>query len=127
MKFVFVMHHVPTTEQLSAAGAEGREVVQLADKKLLAVPDDASLGRDWFTTRAAEILAAVGGLQEGDTLHVMGQQQLAMVVSAMGRKAGATLVESVTPRTSKEVTQPDGSVRKESVFSFAGFRTVHQY
>lgn len=127
MKFIFIMQHVPTTEQLAAASESGREVVQLADKKLLAVPDDATLGRDWFVQRALAIVAAVGGIKDGDTLHVMGQQQLAMAVNAFGRQAGARLVESVTPRTSKDVPQADGTVKKESVFSFSGFREVHRY
>lgn len=121
------MQHAPTAEQLTVASEGGRVIIQLADKKLLAVPDDPALNREWFTTRAAEIISAVGGIQEGDTLHVMGQQQLAMAVSAQGRRMGAMLVESVTPRTSKDVPQADGTVKKESVFTFSGFRTVHQY
>ena len=125
-KFIFVMQHQPTTEQLSAAAKLG-EVVQLADKKLLAVPDSAELGREWFATRATAIIAAVGGISEGDTLHVMGQPQLASAIQAEGRKANATLLESVTPRTSKDVPQADGTVKKESVFTFSGFRLVHSY
>lgn len=127
MKFIFVMQHAPTPEQLTAAAEGGREVVQLGDKKLLVVPDDAGLGRDWFVQRAEQIVSSVGGIAEGDTLHCMGQQQLAMAVTAIGRKAGATLVESVTPRVSKETTLPDGSVKKENVFTFSGFRPVHSY
>ena len=127
MKFIFVMQHNPTPEQLAAASEGGREVVQLADKKLLAVPDDATLGRDWFSSRAEAIVATVSGIVEGDILHVMGQAQLAAAVQALARKAGAKLVESVTPRTSKDVQQPDGTVKKESVFSFSGFREVHRY
>lgn len=126
-KFIFIMQHAPTAEQITAASEGGREVVQVNDKKLLVVPDDANLGRDWFTSRAEEIVAAVGGIAEGDTLHVMGQQQLAMAVSAIGRKAGATLVESVTPRVSKDIPQPDGTVKKEFIFTFKGFRLVHSY
>ena len=126
-KFILVMSHAPTNEQLVAASEGGREIVQVADKKLLVVPDDANLGKEWFTSRAEEILAAVGGISEGDTLHVMGQQQLAMAVSALGRKAGAELVESVTPRVSRDIPQADGTVKKETVFSFSGFRTVHAY
>jgi len=126
-KFIFIMQHAPTAEQITAASEGGREVVQVDDKKLLIVPDDANLGRDWFTQRAEKIVAAVGGISEGDTLHVMGQQQLAMAVSSIGRKAGAELVESVTPRVSKDIPQADGTVKKEFVFTFKGFRTVHQY
>ena len=126
-KFIFIMQHAPTTEQITTASEGGREVVQVNDKKLLIVPDDANLGRDWFIQRAEEIVAAVGGIAEGDTLHVMGQQQLAMAVSAIGRKVGATLVESVTPRVSKDIPQPDGTVKKEFVFTFKGFRLVHSY
>ena len=121
------MQHVPTAEQLVTAAEGGREVVQLIDKKLLVVPDDASLGRDWFVQRAEQVSAAIGGFGSGDTVHCMGQQQLEMAVNALARKVGAKLVESVTPRTSKEVHQPDGTVKKENVFSFAGFRTVHEY
>jgi hypothetical protein len=66
------MQHQPTTEQLTAASEGGREVVQIASKALLVVPDDANLGKEWFTTRAEEIVKAVGDISEGDTLHVMG-------------------------------------------------------
>lgn len=121
------MQHAPTGEQLASASEGGCEVVQLADKKLLVVPDDATLGRDWFVQRAEAVVAAVGGIGEGDTLHCMGQQQLAMAVNALARKAGAKMVESVTPRVSKETPQPDGTVKKENVFSFAGFRELHTY
>jgi hypothetical protein len=128
MKFIFIMQHQPTAEQITAASEGGREIVQITDKKLLVVPDDAELGRDWFTQRAEQIVAAVvGGINEGDTLHCMGQQQLAMAVTAIGRRAGANLVESVTPRVSKDIPQDDGTVKKEFVFSFTGFRTVHSY
>jgi len=126
-KFIFIMQHQPTAEQLTAASEGGREIVQITDKKLLVVPDDANLGRDWFVQRAEEIVKSVGGIKEGDTLHCMGQQQLAMAVTAIGRKAGAALVESVTPRVSKDIPQADGTVKKEFVFSFTGFRTVHSY
>ena len=126
-KFIFIMQHAPTPEQITAASEGNREVVQVSDKKLLIVPDDAELGRDWFVQRAEEIVSSVGGIAEGDTLHVMGQQQLAMAVSAIGRKAGATLVESVTPRVSKDIPQADGTVKKEFIFTFKGFRTVHNY
>lgn len=126
-KFIFIMQHQPTPEQIAVASEGGRQVVQVDDKKLLIVPDNPELGKEWFLGRAEEIAASVGGISEGDTLHVMGQQQLAMAISALGRKAGAELVESVTPRTSKDVPQPDGTVKKESVFSFSGFRTVHTY
>ena len=121
------MQHTPTAEQLAAAVEDGREIVQLADKKLLNVPDDPKLSRDWFAQRAEEILREVGGVMEGDVLHVMGQQQLAVAISAFGRNAGATLVESVTPRESKDIPQSDGSVKKELVFTFRGFRKVHNY
>jgi len=129
MKFVFIMNHAPTREQVNAAQdfGVGRRIVELTDKTMLVVPDDPALGRTWFTQRATEIVASIGGIEEGDVLHVMGQQQLVMAVSAIGRKVGAKLVESVTPRISKEVHLPDGTVRKENVFSFAGFRVVHEY
>ena len=72
-KFIFVMQHAPTAEQLTAAAGGGLEVVQISDKKLLIVPDDANLGKEWFTARAEEIVKAVGGIEEGDTAHIMGQ------------------------------------------------------
>lgn len=126
-KFIFIMQHQPTPNQIEAAAMMAVDVVQLDDKRLLLVPDDPDLDRDWFVQRAEAIVVAVGGVEQGDTLHVMGQQQLAMAISGIGRRAGATLVESVTPRVSKEVTQPDGTVKKENIFSFSGFRQVHEY
>lgn len=123
-KFIFIMQHALTPEQKAAVG--DREIVEIADKALLNVPEDPCLGREWFATRAEEIVAAVGGISENDTLHVMGQQQLAMAVSALGRKAGAELVESCTKRESAEKVV-DGKVVKTNVFTFTGFRTVHSY
>lgn len=129
MKFVFIMQHPITPEQRVAASTGGNEVVELTKeaKSLLNVPDDPSLGREWFSNRADAILASVGGVGSGDTAHIMGQAQLASATQAAARKAGATLVESVTPRTSVEKTLPDGKVEKTNIFSFAGFRTVHEY
>ena len=121
------MSHKPTEDQLLAAQEGQRKVIQVDDKSLLIVPDEPELVRDWFTTRAEEIVKAVGGIEEGDTLHVMGQQQLAMAITAIGRRAGAEIVESVTPRVSKDIPQEDGTVKKEFTFAFKGFRTVHQY
>jgi len=43
-KFVFVMNHTPTTEQAAKATELG-QVVELQEKKLLTVPDDAGLAR----------------------------------------------------------------------------------
>lgn len=118
------MQHALTPEQKAAVG--DREIVEIADKALLNVPEDPNLGREWFATRSEEVLAAVGGVSEGDILHVMGQQQLTMAVSAHGRKAGAELVESCTKRESAEKVV-DGKVVKTNVFTFTGFRTVHSY
>jgi len=125
-KFFFIMQHQPTAEQLAEAGKIG-EVVQLADKKLLGVPDSPTLERDWFVQRAEEIELSLGGFSAGDTVQAMGQQQLAMALNARGLRAGVTLVESVTERKAVETAQPDGSVKKESVFVFRGFRPVYEF
>ena len=126
-KFVFIMQHATTEAQVVAARQSGCEVVDLADKKLLAVPDDAGLVRDWFVQRAEAILAAVGGVALGDTVHAMGQPQLANAVNAAARRAGATLVESVTVRESVDEPQSDGTVKKTAVFRFRGYRSVYEF
>lgn len=126
-KFVFVMQHATTVDQIAAAKDGGHDIVEVANKKLLVVPDDTSLGREWFTTRAAEILSAVGGVAPGDIVHAMGQPQLANAVNADARLAGATLVESVTARESVDEPQPDGTVKKTAVFRFRGFRPVYDF
>ncbi len=105
MRLVFVMQHQPTAEQLEAAARIG-EIVQLEDKKLLNVPDDPELGRDFFTKRAEEIELALGGFSSEDTVQAMGQQQLAMAINARAKKAGASLVESVTARESSRLPSP---------------------
>ena len=120
------MNHQPTAEQMVAAKELG-EVVQLEDKSLLNVPDDVNLDRYWFVGRATEILGRLGGPSVGDTVHVMGQPQLVAAVQAFARNCEAKIVESVNPRISKEVPQEDGTVRKENVFSFSGFREVHKF
>ena len=123
------MNHPANTAQVEAAEKDGHKVIELTSeqKKLLTVPEDPNLGFDWFYNRSTEILAAVGGVKLGDIVHVMGQQQLASAVSALARRFGAQLLESVTPRISKDFPQPDGSVKKENVFLFSGFRVVHNY
>src|SRR3989338_2972194 len=130
MKFLFIMQHAPTPEQLTAASEGGREIVRIdndpAKKALLIVPDDKELGKEWFLARAEAIASAAGGFGVGDTAPILGQAQLASAAQAAARKAGATLGESVPPRVSKETTLPDGSVKKENVFTFSGFRTVHE-
>lgn len=128
-KFFFIMSHVATPDQIAAAHKDGHDVVELdaAGKKLLVVPDDAGLGRDWFVQRAEAVLAAVGGVRPGDTVHAMGQPQLANAVNAAVRRAGATLVESVTVRESVDEPQTDGTVKKTAVFRFRGYRTVYEF
>lgn len=140
--FYFIMQHKPTPEQLQAARAVADRILALAPAKaedrvegieyagsiaLLSVPDDPNLGREWFVDRAREIFEALTTPGEGDIVHAMGQQQLAMALTALARWEGAKIVESVTARESIEVKQADGSVKKESVFRFRGFRTVHEY
>lgn len=125
-KFFFIMQHQPTAEQLAEAGKIG-EVVQLADKKLLNVPDDPALSRNWFVQRAEEIELSLGRFSASDTVQAMGQQQLAMALNARALLAGATLVESVTERKAVETSQSDGSIKKESVFVFRGFRPIYQF
>jgi hypothetical protein len=124
-RFIFIMIHPASEEQMAACG--DAHIEQVSDKGLLIVPDNPDLEREWFTSRAAEIEKSFAGFGKEDIIQIMGQQQLAMSVSALARKAGATLVESVTPRESVEETLPDGSVKKTNVFRFIGFRTVHRY
>jgi hypothetical protein len=141
------MQHNPSPEQAAAArelgadqlvalcttpdpakgqGSPTEGVEYLGKQNLLNVPDDPALARDWFVNRAAEILAAVGGVSEGDVMHAMGQQQLAMAISAASHRVGATLVESVTRRESIDVVK-DGVTTKTSVFKFVGYRPVYQF
>jgi len=125
-RVIFVMMHPASIEQLKAC--EGASCIsQVEDKSLLIVPDDPELSRDWFVQRATEIENSFLGFSDEDIIHVMGQQQLAMAVIALGRKAGSTIVESVTPRKSVEKTLPNGTVEKTNIFTFSGFRTVHSY
>ena len=112
------MNHSATLEQLSAASNLAAEVIQFTDRDLLTVPHDPNLPREWFTTRAEEIIRLVGGIQKGDVLHVMGQPQLAIAVMAAGRRAGARIVESIHPRTKIPGKRP---------FQFSGFRDVYEY
>jgi len=70
-------------------------ITVLDEKRLLVVPNVASLGRDWFVRRAADVIAEIGGLEKGDVVHVVCQQQLAQAICAASRSAGATAVESV--------------------------------
>jgi hypothetical protein len=143
MKIVLIMQHAPTPEQLDAAWRFGVDVVVALDPgkpearvegveyrgstSLLNVPEDPGLPRDWFVSRAAEILAAVGGVEPGDIVQAMGQLQLTNAINTVARRAGARLVESTTRREGVEKLQPDGTVKKEYVFRFAGFRPVYEF
>lgn len=125
-RFIFIMQHALTPDQRAAAEELG-DIVELQSKELLNVPPDPDLPRDWFIQRAEEILAAVGGIKEGDTLHAMGQHQLTVALNAAGRRAGARLVESTTERVGVETVQPDGTVVKKFIFKFVGFRPVYEF
>lgn len=142
-KFVLLMQHTPTPEQLQAVREFGvAEIVALDSGKpearvegveyrgstqMLMVPEDPELPREWFVQRAAEILTAVGGVGPGDIVQAMGQIQLANAINAAARHAGARLVESTTRREGVEKLQPDGTVKKEFIFKFAGFRPVYEF
>lgn len=142
-KFVFVMQHRPSTEQVEAARATGASrILCLTPTKdedkvegieyggsvqLLNVPDDPSLRRDWFIHRASEILNAFGGMEATDIFHAMGQPQLANALNAAASRVGAVCVESVTARESVDQQQPDGSTKKVAVFRFKGFRPVYTF
>lgn len=147
-KFFCLMMHNPTVDQAEAARQLGTEsVVAMARKPepkkpgdaeptpgveylgitgLLNVPEDPELAREWFVAQAAKIVSAVD-LHEGDIVHCMGQYQLTDAVNAHARRLGATLLESVTKRDSVDVTQPDGSIKKEAVFKFQGYRPVYEF
>ncbi|MFH1767026.1 MAG: hypothetical protein ABH826_02950, partial [Patescibacteria group bacterium] len=91
-RFVFIMQHKPTDEQLEAARKMGVEKIIALDPgkpeaqaegvdyfgttASLIVPDDPKLNREWFVNRANEIVEAVDGFNQDDIVHVMGQQQL---------------------------------------------------
>ncbi|PJC68031.1 hypothetical protein CO015_05465 [candidate division WWE3 bacterium CG_4_8_14_3_um_filter_42_11] len=144
---IFAMQHNPSEAQVAAARAMGayrlvamcatpdpakgqgtptEGVEYLGRQALLNVPDDLTLGRDWFIAQALKIVDAVGGVAEGDIVQAMGQQQLAMAVNAAARRAGAALVESVTKRESVDMVK-DGTTVKTSVFRFVGYRTLYEF
>jgi hypothetical protein len=126
-RFILIMQHAPTEGQIKAASEGGREVVQLADKSLLMVPEVPALPKAWFESQAEKIAAAVGGFKEGDTVHAVGESVLALAVQALARKAGCDCVVSVTTRNNVDKPQPDGSVKSVSVFVFMGFRPVYEF
>ncbi len=123
-KLHFIMSHAATADQLNAAREAGYEPVEWADKKAFVVPDQVDLGRDWFLERARNIGET---FTAGDAVHPMGQPQLVDALKAEARRRGCAVIESVTPREVKETPQPDGTVKKEAIFVFRGFREVHQY
>lgn len=147
-KFYFGMQHNPTVIQAEAARAMGTETVLAMCRKpepkkpgdaeptpgveylnlagLLNVPEDVELPREWFVKKAEEIVNALG-VQSGDVLHFMGQFQLTAAVNAHGRRIEAVLRESVTKRVSVDVPQSDGTVKRELVFNFEGYRPVYEF
>jgi hypothetical protein len=126
MRFIFIMQHTPTDIQVSEGKKLG-DVFELNDKKLLLVPDDPSLQKVWFEEQAKKIEAVFGGFGPQDTVHAMGQGQLVNALNAAAVRAGAKIVESVTKRVSRDVPQPDGTIKKELIFDFCGFREVYQF
>lgn len=147
-KFYFGMQHNPTSVQAEGARQMGAEAVLAMCRKpepkkpgdaeptpgveylnlagLLNVPEDKDLPREWFVGQAAQIVSALG-VESGDVLHFMGQFQLTAAVNAHGRKIEAVLLESVTKRVSVDVPQADGTVKRELVFNFEGYRPVYEF
>ena len=141
-KFFFLMQHQPTVQQVEAAREMGAEkiiamcaapekplagVEYLGNNNLLNVPEDPSLDREWFLSRAKKILTAVGDMNPGDIVHAMGQYQLTFALNVLARQAGAELVESVTKRESVDKSLPDGSTKKVAIFRFIGYRPVYEF
>lgn len=140
-RFYFLSNHKPLREQVIAAKSLGCDeiiclnpvkpedrvdgVQYVGSQELLIVPDDPALGRGWFVSRAATIVASLGEISEGDIVTIGGQSNLVNAVQAILRMAGCVHVESVSARVSQDETLPDGSVRKTSVFQFAGFRPAY--
>lgn len=124
--FINVSNH-PTPkwseEQLRAAKLLGGEV---ADVQFPNVPPTAS---------ALEVKAMAEKLSQdlldrygrGNTFIVSGEQCLATLTGCYLTREGNRVVAASTERVSKETTQPDGTVKKETVFSFVQFREVYFY
>lgn len=70
---------------------------------------------------ADEITNKIG---HGHVAMVQGEFSLTFKAITNLKKNGVTVVVATTERNSKETIQPDGTVKKETVFEFCRFRRV---
>lgn len=70
---------------------------------------------------ADEITNKIG---HGHVAMVQGEFSLTFKATTNLKNRGVTVVVATTERNSKETVQPDGTVKKETVFEFCRFRRV---
>lgn len=70
---------------------------------------------------ADEITGKIG---PGHVAMVQGEFSLTFKATSKLKSRGVTVVVATTERNSKETVQPDGTVKKETVFEFCRFRRV---
>ncbi len=141
MKFVFIMQHAPTTDQVADARRMGftevgafaplpenpiEGVKYLGLTQNLYVPEDLGLERDWFVNQAQTILQ-LAGVKSGDAIVAAGHAQLMTAVNAVAKQLGIARFESVTARVSEDIHGSDGSVKTVQVFKHLGYRKIFDF
>lgn len=133
-KFFNVTSHVLTDEQRSVIEAAGFEIVELPNHlkdRWFNVPPDASnetlmaLVRDVATFIKAHDLGLFNiALIQGEPVVC---HNMAEFIKYPGATKGVLVIPVVatTRREAAEISQPDGTVKKESVFRHVGFRPYH--
>ena len=104
-----------SAEQLAAAEFYG-EVLDLPFPDVPAEVDEA-----WINA-AADALCREISERHPAAVMVQGEMSLAFAVASRLLKSGITAVCATSKRVCKTITNADGSVERQSVFRFVGFR-----
>ena len=114
-RFISIMNHVLTAEQLEQAKKLG-EVTEVA------FPNVSPYATSNEVEKIGDELISQISPETGDTIQVAGEPCLTCYVVTKLKESGHKVVTSTTERVSHEEVLADGSVRKTNVFRFIQFR-----
>ena len=125
MKRVLVLLNHPLSEEQKADLQKGYDVSSIATldnefKGLFSqVPADA--GKEEINSIAKKFIE-LAEKEQAQILVVQGEPTLTFAVVKMASEKGLTCLAATTKRESKEITLPDGGVKKVNIFRHIRFR-----
>lgn len=116
MKILVILNHQPTSEQLAELSKLGYDEVEIV--KHPPIPPEAEL------SEVGKIFDSIVESREFDALWVQGDFRFFACAVLEAHARGFPLFVATTRREAREEVQPDGSIKKVSVFKHVRFVRV---